>query len=241
MKGLQSVAFVRTHLLLYMRQRPHSPLLVHGFPCITSARARDPSFLGVLLLPAPAPAASVAFATFAFQRCLIFLIFFFLPSACLFLTFFLTVRLGPPVEADKCKVSSDRSVSDARRESKGSPSAVAPLESRGLPSALASPESRGLPASREGMGGLNHSRPWQYSTHSFSRPAVILYTYFVMSTLEWHNKNIVSGISFCLLEFSLLTLPFHIAITCTSLGTKMYCRPPPQPTSPNCLDFLMFA
>ena len=114
MKGLQSVAFVRAHLLLYMRQRPHLPLLVHGFPSTPAPAPATPSFLGVLLSPAPAPAASVAFATFAFQRCLVLIFFFFLPSACWFLTFFLTVRLGPPVEADKCKVSSDRSVSDAR-------------------------------------------------------------------------------------------------------------------------------
>ena len=69
MKGLQSVAFVRTHLVLYMRQRPHSPLLVHGFPSILAPAPATPSFLGVLL--SPAPAASVAIF-------LIFLIFFFL-------------------------------------------------------------------------------------------------------------------------------------------------------------------
>ena len=51
----------------------------------------------------------------------------------------------------------------------------------------------------------------------------------------------VSGMTFSLLEFPLLTLPFHIAITWTSFGTKMYCRPPAQPTSPKRLDFLMFS
>ena len=145
---------------------------------------------------------------------MIFLIFFFFFLSLVFLvltTFFLTVRLGPPLYSDRCRVSSDSSF-DAAKESSGSSSALA------SPSCWPAPAPAPFP--------FVQSTRAQNSTHSFWRPAVILYTYFISFNMKWHNKKLYLAYSF--LCWSSHYLPCHST-----------SRSPGRPSGPKCIAGLL--